>query len=557
MLLSIQNIRSSKRLDLLVATLLLLFILGRRDAMAQDKKSKKEEISITSSFKPSIVKTGKLEFQAELPPKDTTSPRLTYPTLPIQFSTPMSSFIIKPLSMRSIENSVIHDDVFMKFGLGNLSTPFAAMGFNTLKANEQFTGNIDHISSKGTLPDQQYARSSLNFSYKNTLAENKIVNLNAGYNRQRYRLYGFDHLRYNFLPADLRQIFDNVHFGANFDQKLGEDGSASLNPELRADFLAAGRKQSEFTMRLSIPFQYKVNENMGAGIALDAQTASLKNKIQTNSTTSLVQVPISLSFNNKNISTSGSVVPLLKGNDFTVVPNIQIAYQLGETKVKLKVAYVNDFNINSLHKLYVLNPFLVLPDSLTIFHQQDIYAGVEWQSEKGLHLKFKTGFSQFKNLPLFINHGSSGKEMLVLNESKLNAINLEGEVNYSFTPEMEFRSTLKIDAFDAQASYNEPYGLLPLELKLGFLWKPFKGLTTRINADFWRGALSRSPGLPTKRLKDAADINLGVDYKLNKKWALWTDLNNIANIQYQRWNQYNVFGFNFIAGLRYSFIKSK
>ena len=52
------------------------------------------------------------------------------------------------------------------------------------------------------------------------------------------------------------------------------------------------------------------------------------------------------------------------------------------------------------------------------------------------------------------------------------------------------------------------------------------------------------------KLQDAADISLGVEYELNKKWALWIDLNNIANSRYQRWNQYPSFGFNFIAGVR-------
>jgi outer membrane receptor protein involved in Fe transport len=214
-------------------------------------------------------------------------------------------------------------------------------------------------------------------------------------------------------------------------------------------------------------------------------------------------------------------------------------------------------DINSLHKLYAVNPFLLSPDSLTIFQQTDYYAGVEWLSAKGLQLKFNGGYTVFNDLPLFLNAEGSGKEMKVLNESQLTAIHLAGEVNYTFTPEMEFRSSINVYAFQNQATYSAAYGLLPLELKVGFSWKPIKGLTTRVKADLWRGALSRSPGMPEKRLKDAADINLGVDYKLNKKWALWVDLNNIANIQYQRWNQYEAFGFNFIAGLRYSFTKAK
>lgn len=541
---------------LLGPALFLLFNLSSLHSVGQDKKNKKEEISITSSFKPSIVKTGKLEFQAELPAKDTSAQSLVYPAVPIQFNTPMSSFIIKPLAFRSNEKPGAHDDAFVKLGFGNFNTPFASMGFTTSKIKEQFTGNIDYISSKGNLPDQQYARSSLGLAYKNTLADNKIVQLNAGYNRQGYRTYGFDHLRFNFPAPDLRQHFNNVHLGASFNQLTGEEGKVSLKPSIRADFLTASRDQSEFMLNLSIPMQYKINERLSAGIALDAQTAALKqNSLSTSNT--LVQVPVSVSFNPENLSITGSVVPLLKGNEFTVVPNLHVAYALASTGVKFNAGVGNNLNINTLHKLYELNPFLLSPDSLTIFHQTDMYAGVEWRSAKGLQLKFKAGYTQFKDLPLFINNENSGREMRVLNESKLNAINLEAEVDYAFTPEMEFRSSLKIYAFDAQSTHSEAYGLLPLELKFGFFWKPIKGLTTSVNADLWRGALARSPGMPTKRLKDAADVNLAVDYKLNKKWALWTDFNNIANIQYQRWNQYDTFGFNFIVGLRYSFIKSK
>jgi outer membrane receptor protein involved in Fe transport len=59
---------------------------------------------------------------------------------------------------------------------------------------------------------------------------------------------------------------------------------------------------------------------------------------------------------------------------------------------------------------------------------------------------------------------------------------------------------------------------------------------------------------PSFRVKDAADLSLSVDYKLNKKWALWVDLNNIANVRYQRWNKYESFGFNFLAGIKFNFI---
>ena len=470
----------------------------------------------------------------------------------------MSSFIIKPLSFHTTEKQQDKEDVYAKLGFGNLSTPFASLGYTARKAKEQFSANLDHISSKGKLEDQQYAHSSLNLGYKNTIAENRIARVYAGFDRQGYRLYGFDHVINPSLPvADLRQNFNNFHLGAKYDHLSGENGSMTLMPEFRADFLTASRAQSEFAFKLAFPISYKINEKLNAGIAIDAQLASLKNGTQSNLSAALVQVPLSFGYSPSSFNIKGSIIPVLKSKKFSLVPNLQLDYSLAETGVKLKVAVVNKLDINSLHKLYAFNPFLVSPDSLTTFQQTDFYAGVEWLSAKGLQLKFIGGYTVFNDLPLFINGQGSGKEMEVLNEKQLNAIQLGGEVNYTFTPEMEFRSSINMYAFQDQVSHQAAYGLLPLELKFGLLWKPINGLTTRVNADLWRGAISRSPGMPEKRLKDAADINLGVDYKLNKKWALWVDLNNIANIQYQRWNQYDSFGFNFIAGLRYSFTKAK
>jgi hypothetical protein len=550
--------RSNNLLQVIVSVLCLLLIVSSENVFAQDKRGKKEEISITSSFKPSIVKTGKLEFQADAPPKDTTAYRLTFPTMPIQFTTPMSSFVIKPLSFHTNEKQQDHEDVFAKLGFGNLSTPFASLGFTSGKAKEQFTANLDHISSKGKLEDQQYAHSSLNLGYKNTLAENRIAHVYAGFDRQGYRMYGFDRLlNPSFPSADLRQNFNNFHLGAKYDHLSGENGSMSLMPEFRTDFLAASRAQSEIALTFAFPISYAINETLKAGIGVDAQMASLKKGDQVSQSAVLVQVPLSFEYSPSSLNVKGSIIPVLKSSKINLVPNLQFDYLLGETGVKLKAGAVNKLDINSLHKLYAVNPFLLSPDSLTIFQQTDYYAGVEWLSAKGLQLKFNGGYTVFYDLPLFLNAQGSGKEMKVLNESQLTAIHLAGEVNYTFTPEMEFRSSINVYAFQNQKTYSAAYGLLPLELKFGLSWKPFKGLTTRVSADLWRGGLSRSPGMPEKRLKDAADINLGVDYKLNKKWALWVDLNNIANIQYQRWNQYDAFGFNFIAGLRYSFTKAK
>jgi long-subunit fatty acid transport protein len=88
-----------------------------------------------------------------------------------------------------------------------------------------------------------------------------------------------------------------------------------------------------------------------------------------------------------------------------------------------------------------------------------------------------------------------------------------------------------------------------------FDWQPLKKLKSRFTTTLWKGSITRASINLDVKLQDAADISMGVEYELNKKWALWIDLNNIANSRYQRWNQYPSFGLNFIAGVRYAFNK--
>ena len=78
--------------------------------------------------------------------------------------------------------------------------------------------------------------------------------------------------------------------------------------------------------------------------------------------------------------------------------------------------------------------------------------------------------------------------------------------------------------------------------------------TTPISSKILNENMAKTFGKPDFRTKGIVDLGLGVDYNLNKKWALWMDLNNIANTRYQRWNGFTSFGFNFLVGFKYRFI---
>ena len=56
-----------------------------------------------------------------------------------------------------------------------------------------------------------------------------------------------------------------------------------------------------------------------------------------------------------------------------------------------------------------------------------------------------------------------------------------------------------------------------------------------------------------ENLKGTADINLNFEYRYTKKIAVFLDLNNLASINYERFQDYPTMGFNLLGGFRFSF----
>ncbi|HYM94456.1 MAG TPA: hypothetical protein VET23_09980, partial [Chitinophagaceae bacterium] len=76
-------------------------------------------------------------------------------------------------------------------------------------------------------------------------------------------------------------------------------------------------------------------------------------------------------------------------------------------------------------------------------------------------------------------------------------------------------------------------------------------LTTDLFA--WTGPKYMKKDGSSGELGGAFDLNAGLEFKITKYLNLWTQFNNILNQQYQRWNQYRVYGFNFTGGIVLSF----
>jgi hypothetical protein len=82
-----------------------------------------------------------------------------------------------------------------------------------------------------------------------------------------------------------------------------------------------------------------------------------------------------------------------------------------------------------------------------------------------------------------------------------------------------------------------------------------KDLWFKTDLFIWEGPLYKKPNGSGDRLAGAFDLNAGLEFRITKQLMLWAQFNNITNSKYQRWNQYNIYGFNMLGGVRLNFNK--
>jgi len=527
---------------------------------AQNKRANKEEINITSSFKPSIVKTGKIEFQPKTLPKDTSPYFFKYPFESSRFTTSLSPFTVKPLAF--LQNTHLKGkENFVKIGFGNLQSPLASISFSDVKDKIDQSLAFDHFSASGRLPNQKVSQSSLLGMLKRKYSENQYWNFFFGVDRRAFNLYGYDQTMYNLTKQEISQIFNSIRAGSSYRIVTGNEGQTSLAPELNFDYLSASRKTAEFSTQIKFPLSIVLSSQMFINTQLDFDYVHLNDTATGNRSNYLIKLPSKFSYQNGKFNLGIGLIPLVSKNKASIVPDLKILYAINDAGFRLKAGISNQIVLNSLSRLYKINPFLTTPDSISLFSESNYYVGLDWVNQKALQFNFSIGISQFKNMPLYINTGPTGRQFKVLQEPNLNFFHFKGGLEYLIDENMQFKTEIKYYSTLDQERYNEPFGFLPLELSTNFSWSPMPPVRLGFNASLWRGSMALdfsntgAGGLqPSFRLKDAADLSLIVDYKLNKKWALWVDLNNIANVRYQRWNKYESFGFNFLAGIKYNFI---
>jgi len=163
----------------------------------------------------------------------------------------------------------------------------------------------------------------------------------------------------------------------------------------------------------------------------------------------------------------------------------------------------------------------------------------------------KLAYNKVNDQPLFVNDTFSGKSFRVVNESEMKVGNFGGELGYTVGEKFSVVSNLTVNNFHLKDEV-KAWGLIPVEWKTNLRVQIMKDLYLNSTLYAFDGPWSLTEA-GRKNLPAAMDLSAGLEFKIVKNVKLWAQFNNIFNKEYQRWNQYPVYGFNFLGGVVFSF----
>jgi len=534
-----------------IGLLLMLVSLG---AQAQDT-TKRKTINITSTFKPALKNTAKLNFNADAPLIDTARPVLKY-NLPIQFlSLIYQPAGLNPVALPSDSLKNWNNDNYIKVGAGNVHLPYVQAGLSFGDRKKSFFNIFaEGYSSKGKLPFQENSLLAASVSGTIKAANNLEWNGALGFRGEGYYLYGFQPDTLKFAKSQLQQQF------FTFDGRIGLRNTVptpyglTYNPNVKiaAFGLNNSPRTSEADMVFNIPVEKTINEHFAIDLGFTADITNYQYPDSATINNNLFLVSPAVVYHSDNIALHLEMTPSWDQGDFHLLPNFRGEYTTDDKRFTLFASLDGYYDKGSFKRFAGINPWLWAPTSLLNTRVNEFFGGFKGSLSDHISYLAKAGFSQSHNMPLFLNDSLDGKNFEVVYEERLDAFSFHGEMTYQEGENLSVTAAVTLNNYKTSSQYRA-WGMLPFEFTTTFRWQLMKDLW--LKADLWafEGGYFRNINKSVASTNGGFDINAGLEFRIAKQVNLWLQMNNLFNDKYQRWNQYSVYGFNILGGVIFSF----
>ena len=525
--------------------------------VAQKDTTRKQSIDITSSYKPVLRNSAKINFSANHLVADTSKIISPYRIPALNLFYIYQPVSLKPLALSQDTAMELGLRNFLKVGAGNYSTPYASAGFSFGDGKVSLVNlYADFVSSKGKIENQDYAQLNIKGSGSYFTTRNEVYG-SAGISQQDYYLYGYDHLMHNYAKEDVLQRFQDVTIKAGIRNRDVNETGINYNPSVQSNIFSNQNKLTESSLLLDAPVDKTFGDVFSVKVQVKADITSYTSKdlpVNVKFNNNIFQIAPELIYSKPSFTLHGGVTPAWDNGKLTVFPNIYGEAQIPDQSFLVQAGFVGRFIKNSYRNLSAINPYLQTVSSQLNTKETELYGGIKASVGKHFNFSAKAGIIRYENLPFFINDtASDSKAFLVSNESKVNDFRIHADMSFISQDKFTITGGLTFNGYTGMKNNDKAWGTVPLEINASMRWWAFKQVMLKSDFRAFTGGPYLLKDNMHRTLSGAADLSAGLEFAINKKISAWVDVNNIFNNKYERWHNYEVYGLNVLGGVIFKF----
>lgn len=512
-----------------------------------------------------------------------------YPMLVYRQPTKITLDTIEAATVETTEKLKPLYPFYAKFGIGSTVMPLGEFYFNSTRSRSYVYGvNAKHLSSFGDVKNRdkvvyapaQFDRTNVNVFGKIT-ESNYDLSGNIHYKNNGFHYYGIpsDKIVADSIAQRIQQVGGDFEYVANrgdtsaLNFSIGTGYNFLTTKKPIVDSLADWKtNEHQFNFKTKGWYTYGTETfyaNLGVrfngykyGIA-DTFLTPLDSGIVTNNTIIDFSPGVLTQKLNDNLKVEvgvGLSIDINKKAKAYVYPRAELKYSLFNDIFIPFVGIRGGLKQNSFKTLSDENQFILTNIQLRNEHNPyDIYAGFKGTLSKRISFNLNASFSKVMNKALFVTDTlfSAGNKFNVIYDT-MNFTRLEASISY------QMNEKLKIDAlgrFNSYETKNQAYAwnLPQFQFVVRGAYNLYDKFLVNLDANLESGrkalvynsgkGIQKENGQYFQSLGFIADINLGFEYRYNKRVSAFLQLNNLASQRYYRWYNYPVQPIQIMGGI--------
>jgi len=575
----------------------LILIMSLGQVFSQKKPKKKdsivEVINVITSYTPTISDAFKIKKTPKIILSNTTSKKkLSYSI----FSAPVAStFVPKSGVVKGIDVGKKERlfDNYLALGFGNYTTPFIEFFLHQNRKFETDYGiYLKYTSSengvKNTFLNNEFSTLNLGGFY---LKEERGFTWKIGGNmyQKQYNWYGLPNISfdnntinsiaaeqtYGFYEVESEVVFENSYFDnikgalSLFDDKFGsKEVGFLLKPSLKIPLGFISKSLSELELQTNINYlqgEFEQNYLNNSNIKYSFFNLGIHPVYRVNWN------KLSIKLGSKIYLTSDIENSL---TDILVYPDLEITYPVIPNLINFYAGAGGDLYMNSFQKFSEQNPFVSPTLFLTQTNEQyNLFGGINGTISSNISFNVKASYKSDEDHALFVRNNSKSNGVFNASTSLLgyeygnsfnvfyddiSTLSIFGEIEIDASKRFSIGATIQTNSYSTTFQ-QEAWNLPKIE---GAIYGKYKNNNWYANANIFfvgsRMDVQYNGTFPStiasiESLDAFTDMNLNGGYHFSDFFSAFIKLNNILGTDYDRYANYNVLGFQVLAGITYKF----